>query len=99
MIVNKLRILRKLHDDDLFDCLSSAELRLFLLMITDSNESGEGELNLGYVGWLFDGKISQKGLENICDELQKKQLVQLTNSPGCGSSVIYQIRYHDGYLP
>ncbi len=97
--MNKLRLLRKLHDGELFDCLSGEELRLFLLMIVDSNESGEGELHLGYLGLLFGGEISRKGLENICEELQKKQLVRLTKIPGCESTVMYRIRNQDDYAP
>ncbi len=97
--MNKLRLLRRLHDDELFCFLSGKELRLFLLMIADSTESGEGKMYLGQITSLFDNKISQKELESICEELQKKQFVRLTSIPGCGSSVMYQIRNPDDYAP
>jgi hypothetical protein len=41
--------------------LSGEEPRLFLFTVAHSTESEAGEMHLGYIAWIFDGKISQKG--------------------------------------
>jgi hypothetical protein len=94
--VNKLRLLRKLNDDELFGCLSGEGLRLFLLMIAGSAETGEGEIHLSQIVWILGKDFSPKQLEKICEELQKKQLVCLTYRPDQdirqhGLAVMYRI--------
>lgn len=97
--MNKLRLLKKLNDEGLFECLSSEELRIFLIMIAGSRENGEGEILPGQISWVFGKDFSSERLKEICAKLEEKRLILITTShPGRGAGlkspgVIYRILF------
>lgn len=76
--MNKLRLLRKLKDDGQLGRMSGEELRLFLLMIAGSTETGEGEILTSRIGSILGKNYSSERLMEICEALEKKHLVRLT---------------------
>lgn len=85
--MNKLHLLKKLNqDNELFGCLSGEELRIFLLMLADCTETGEGEILLSLASRIFGMDISADKFTGICEELQKKRLVCLSSQPEYGTS-------------
>ena len=75
--MNKLRLLREFNQSELFRCLSCDELRLFLFMVADCAETGEGEINFSQAELIFGKDFSQKRFDEICEELNKKGLISL----------------------
>lgn len=75
--MNKLRLLKKMHDEGSFDCLTKEELHLFLLMIAGCNENGEGEILAGQIKWVFGKDFSPDRLNDICGKLEEKHLILL----------------------
>lgn len=73
--MNKLRLLKKLNNEGLFECLTGEELHLFLLMIAGCNEHGEGEILSGQIRWIFGKNFPSERLNDICGQLEKKQLL------------------------
>ncbi len=91
--MNKLHVLKKLNDDGLFAGLTGEELRLFLLMIANSTEHGEGEILLDRIRWIFGEAFTSERLVEICGSLERKRLVRITcrSNQGNERSVAYRI--------
>jgi hypothetical protein len=80
--VNKLRLLKKLNDEGIFERLTSEELRLYLIMIAESGNNGEGELCLERLSGTLGRKVSPARLARVCAALEQKGLLTLT-TPCC----------------
>lgn len=86
--MNKLRLLKKLNDEGLLECLTGEELRIFLIMIAGSRENGEGQILPGQISWAFSKEFSSERIMEICAELEEKRLVVITTSHlGHGTSL------------
>lgn len=69
--MNRLRLLKRLNAEGLLDDLSGDELRLFLLMIANCRDNGEGELHGDAISRIFGRDFTKKQLDNLCTELKK----------------------------
>ena len=86
--MNKLRLLKKLNNEGLLECLTGEELRIFLIMIAGSRENGEGEILPGQICWAFSKEFSSERIMEICADLEEKRLVVITTShPAHGASL------------
>ena len=84
----KLRLLKKLNDEGLFERLTGEELRIFLIMIAGSRDNGEGEILPGQIGWAFGKDFSFESFKEICAKLEEKRLIVITTSlPEHGTSL------------
>ncbi|HEY3309216.1 MAG TPA: hypothetical protein VGJ93_12240 [Desulfuromonadaceae bacterium] len=94
--MNKLRLLKKLNDEGLFECLTGEELHAFLIMIAWSRENGEGKILPGQIGRAFGRDFSPERFKGICAKLEEKHLVVITTSQprhGTGLGVTYRILF------
>ncbi|BCS52059.1 hypothetical protein [Geobacter sp. SVR] len=91
--MDKLRLLKKLNDEGTLECLTSAELRIYFIMLAGSRKNGEGEIFADRLRWTFGEDFSHEKLAKICAGLEQKGLVVITalssqnacgNNPGLG---------------
>jgi hypothetical protein len=76
--VNRFRLLKRLNTERLLEHLSGDELRLFLFMIANCKNNGEGELHGAELRRIFGRDFTMKRLNDLCAKLDKVLVARIT---------------------
>lgn len=94
--MDKLRTLQSVKSSKIMDNLNTDETRLYLILLANSGENGDGKILLRVINGVLGEGFSIDSMKNACNKLSEYGLIEVLPSSleqikDDGSKLVYKI--------